>query len=234
MPPAFLQLQQDGVSRTDPGAPPAVRPLLRPSQRGRRDRWASAAYRDRLLAGLSGRVIEIGAGNGLNFAHYPSTVSEVVAIEPERCCGTLAVDAAAARRGAGRRGAGRGGGAAGQERGLRRGRRLAGAVQRARRAAGPRRDATRPAARAATLRFFEHGTGGGRAMSVRPARSGPHGVAAAHRRLPSGPRPDRRAAGRRVRTGPVPAAVDAREGAAAAHLVLRAGHRAPPRLERPP
>ena len=50
--------------------------------------------RDRLLAGLSGRVIEIGAGNGLNFAHYPSTVSEVVAIEPERLLRQLAVDAA--------------------------------------------------------------------------------------------------------------------------------------------
>jgi hypothetical protein len=29
-------------------------------------------YRDRLLAGLHGRVIEVGAGNGLNFAHYPA------------------------------------------------------------------------------------------------------------------------------------------------------------------
>ena len=40
-------------------------------------------YRGRLLAGLHGRVIEVGAGNGLNFSHYPSTVTEVVAIEPE-------------------------------------------------------------------------------------------------------------------------------------------------------
>ncbi|MFE0676480.1 class I SAM-dependent methyltransferase [Streptomyces sp. NPDC058867] len=50
--------------------------------------------RERLLAGLSGRVIEIGAGNGLNFAHYPGTVSEVVAIEPERLLRQLAVEAA--------------------------------------------------------------------------------------------------------------------------------------------
>jgi ubiquinone/menaquinone biosynthesis C-methylase UbiE len=28
-------------------------------------------------------VVEVGAGNGLNFAHYPSTVTEVVAVEPE-------------------------------------------------------------------------------------------------------------------------------------------------------
>lgn len=51
-------------------------------------------YRDELLAGLSGRVIEIGAGNGLNFAHYPATVSEVVAIEPERSLRRSAVNAA--------------------------------------------------------------------------------------------------------------------------------------------
>jgi ubiquinone/menaquinone biosynthesis C-methylase UbiE len=39
--------------------------------------------RDELLAGLSGRVVEIGAGNGMNFRHYPATVEEVVALEPE-------------------------------------------------------------------------------------------------------------------------------------------------------
>jgi SAM-dependent methyltransferase len=51
-------------------------------------------HRDALLAGLSGRVIEVGAGNGLNFAHYPGTVAEVVAIEPERALRRLAVTAA--------------------------------------------------------------------------------------------------------------------------------------------
>jgi ubiquinone/menaquinone biosynthesis C-methylase UbiE len=40
-------------------------------------------YRDRLLAGLRGRVIEVGAGNGLNFSHYPPTVTELIAVEPE-------------------------------------------------------------------------------------------------------------------------------------------------------
>jgi ubiquinone/menaquinone biosynthesis C-methylase UbiE len=43
----------------------------------------AAEHRERLLAGLSGRVVEVGAGNGLNFSHYPSSVSEVVAVEPE-------------------------------------------------------------------------------------------------------------------------------------------------------
>src|SRR4051794_23764295 len=40
-------------------------------------------YRTELLAGLSGRVVEVGAGNGLNFPLYPETVDEVVAVEPE-------------------------------------------------------------------------------------------------------------------------------------------------------
>ncbi|MBT2529691.1 class I SAM-dependent methyltransferase [Streptomyces sp. ISL-99] len=57
-------------------------------------RGGVAAHRAELLSGLSGRVIEIGAGNGLNFAHYPSAVSEVVAIEPERSLRRLAVKAA--------------------------------------------------------------------------------------------------------------------------------------------
>ncbi|MGW6205644.1 class I SAM-dependent methyltransferase [Streptomyces sp. NPDC055089] len=53
-----------------------------------------AGVRAELLSGLSGRVIEIGAGNGLNFAHYPAAVSEVVAIEPERTLRQLAVRSA--------------------------------------------------------------------------------------------------------------------------------------------
>ena len=40
-------------------------------------------HRDELLAGLSGRVIEVGAGAGSNFGHYPATVDEVIAVEPE-------------------------------------------------------------------------------------------------------------------------------------------------------
>ena len=47
------------------------------------DRAGGAAHRDELLAGLRGRVIEVGAGSGLCFGHYPNTVSEVVAVEPE-------------------------------------------------------------------------------------------------------------------------------------------------------
>jgi ubiquinone/menaquinone biosynthesis C-methylase UbiE len=36
-----------------------------------------------LLAGATGRVVEVGAGNGINFAHYPRSVAEVIAVEPE-------------------------------------------------------------------------------------------------------------------------------------------------------
>ncbi|WP_406417304.1 methyltransferase domain-containing protein [Streptomyces sp. NBC_00873] len=57
-------------------------------------RAGMAAIRSELLAGLSGRIIEIGVGNGLNFAHYPPAVSEVVAIEPERALRQLAVRSA--------------------------------------------------------------------------------------------------------------------------------------------
>ena len=52
-------------------------------------------HRAELLAGLSGRVIEVGAGNGLNFARYPAEVEEVVAVEPEPYLRERAQDAAA-------------------------------------------------------------------------------------------------------------------------------------------
>jgi SAM-dependent methyltransferase len=40
-------------------------------------------HRRRLLDGLRGTVVEIGAGHGLNFPLYPPEVTEVIAIEPE-------------------------------------------------------------------------------------------------------------------------------------------------------
>ena len=39
--------------------------------------------RSTLLGGARGRVVEIGAGTGLNIAHYPDGIAELVLIEPE-------------------------------------------------------------------------------------------------------------------------------------------------------
>ncbi|MFE2560388.1 class I SAM-dependent methyltransferase [Streptomyces sp. NPDC059352] len=57
------------------------------------ERGGLGALREELLSGLTGRVIEIGAGNGLNFARYPAGVTEVVAIEPEARLRRLAEEA---------------------------------------------------------------------------------------------------------------------------------------------
>jgi SAM-dependent methyltransferase len=47
------------------------------------ERGEMGERREALLAGASGRVVEIGPGTGLNFAHYPAAVAEVVAVEPD-------------------------------------------------------------------------------------------------------------------------------------------------------
>ncbi|HEX8857344.1 MAG TPA: methyltransferase domain-containing protein [Thermoleophilaceae bacterium] len=59
------------------------------------ERKGGDAYRRRLLAGLTGRVVEVGAGSGINFHHYPRGVAEVLAVEPEA---NLRAMAAAASR----------------------------------------------------------------------------------------------------------------------------------------
>jgi ubiquinone/menaquinone biosynthesis C-methylase UbiE len=47
------------------------------------DERGGSRFRAELLDGLSGGVIEVGAGNGRNFDHYPASVSHVLAVEPE-------------------------------------------------------------------------------------------------------------------------------------------------------
>lgn len=58
------------------------------------EQGGAAEHRRTLLAGLSGRVIEVGAGHGLSFAYYPPTVTEVLAVEPEPHLRALAARAA--------------------------------------------------------------------------------------------------------------------------------------------
>ncbi len=55
---------------------------------------AIRAMRRENLAGLRGRVLEVGAGIGTNFAHYPNAVDEVIAVEPEPRLAALARAAA--------------------------------------------------------------------------------------------------------------------------------------------
>ena len=54
-----------------------------PKAAARADLRGASDHRRRMLEGLRGTVVELGAGNGLNFAHYPPEVAEVIAIEPE-------------------------------------------------------------------------------------------------------------------------------------------------------
>lgn len=54
-----------------------------------------ATLRDELLANLRGHVVEVGCGNGMNFARYPRTVARVHAVEPEPHLRALAHTAAA-------------------------------------------------------------------------------------------------------------------------------------------
>lgn len=43
----------------------------------------STSERQALLAGLSENVVEVGVGDGCNFAHYPGSITHVGALDPE-------------------------------------------------------------------------------------------------------------------------------------------------------
>jgi ubiquinone/menaquinone biosynthesis C-methylase UbiE len=65
-----------------------MKAAARADQRGAED------HRRRLLEGLSGRVVEVGAGHGVNFQHYPAIVTSVIAVEPEATLRATAEEAA--------------------------------------------------------------------------------------------------------------------------------------------
>jgi ubiquinone/menaquinone biosynthesis C-methylase UbiE len=63
---------------------------------GRFEDRGNRELRREMLAGLTGRVMEVGPGSGLNFPYYPVSVQEVVAVEPEPYLRSRAAEAAAA------------------------------------------------------------------------------------------------------------------------------------------
>lgn len=80
------------TSTTDLARPRFARMYLKASQGA--ERRGATEHRRRLLDGLVGTVVEVGAGHGLNFPHYPETVTRVIAIEPEPTLRAEAVEAA--------------------------------------------------------------------------------------------------------------------------------------------
>lgn len=90
------------MNAQEPQTWPAPGNLARPRFARMYPRFASRAeqrgaseHRQRLLAGLFGVVLELGAGHGPNFPHYPRTVSELIAVEPEPTLRAQASHAAA-------------------------------------------------------------------------------------------------------------------------------------------
>jgi ubiquinone/menaquinone biosynthesis C-methylase UbiE len=49
-----------------------------------------SGYRQQLLAGVSGNVLEIGFGTGLNLPHYPKAVSALTTVEPNEGMSAIA------------------------------------------------------------------------------------------------------------------------------------------------
>jgi ubiquinone/menaquinone biosynthesis C-methylase UbiE len=60
------------------------------------DRKAAREVRARVCAGLSGDVVEIGFGTGLNSPHYPPEVNKIMAVEPSQLCMRIAAPRIAA------------------------------------------------------------------------------------------------------------------------------------------
>ena len=56
------------------------------------------AYRERVVGGATGRVLEIGFGSGLNLPYYPEAVDEIIGVEPSPGMMALARQAVASCR----------------------------------------------------------------------------------------------------------------------------------------
>jgi ubiquinone/menaquinone biosynthesis C-methylase UbiE len=95
--------REAGAAGAGPGAPPTdaaetvhhpifARLYLRMTKS--RKAKGEDEHRRRLLAGLSGRVIEVGAGNGLTSPSTPRAVDGVLAVEPEPTLREAALEAA--------------------------------------------------------------------------------------------------------------------------------------------
>ncbi|WP_460934482.1 class I SAM-dependent methyltransferase [Phycicoccus ginsengisoli] len=74
-------MARTGDSSTDLSRPVFSRLYARASERI--EPAGMGDLRRALLAPVAGWVVEVGCGNGLNFAHYPAAVTEVVGVEPE-------------------------------------------------------------------------------------------------------------------------------------------------------
>ncbi len=92
MPEAQTTTERDTVRR------PLFANVLYPRFRKAAQEHGEDRYREQLLGGLTGRVLELGCGDGAHFRLYPESVAELVAVEPEENLLKRAEDAAAGAR----------------------------------------------------------------------------------------------------------------------------------------
>jgi ubiquinone/menaquinone biosynthesis C-methylase UbiE len=61
---------------------------------GEMDRRGADRHRKELVRRAAGTVVEVGSGAGSNFRHYPGTVTQVIALEPDRYLRGISEEAA--------------------------------------------------------------------------------------------------------------------------------------------
>lgn len=75
--------ESQATSERDTVRRPLFANVLYPRFREAAQQHGEDRYREQLLEGLAGRVLELGCGDGAHFPLYPETVTELVAVEPE-------------------------------------------------------------------------------------------------------------------------------------------------------